>query len=129
MVYPPAELKAFATKNQLSVLVVFMEDGNPVIWTSPKFSGEIFSSDISAEEAIDAKPAQQLTRILSAVVVFGLAIVGMAVGVIVSNRQLKGSCGGLSAMAGKTEEASPCSLCTKPVSDCPKKQESSEIVE
>lgn len=129
MVYPPAALKEFATKNQLSVLVVFMEDGNPVTWASPKFSGEIFSSGISAEEAIDAKPAQQLTRILSAVVVFGLAIVGMAVGVIVSNRQLKGSCGGLSAMAGKSEEASPCSLCTKPVSDCPKKQESSETVE
>ena len=129
MVYPPAELKAFATKNQLSVLVVFMEDGNPVIWTSPKFSGEIISSEVSAEEAVDAKPAQRLTQILSAVVVFGLAIVGMAVGVIVSNRQLKGSCGGLSAMAGKSEEASPCSLCTKPVSDCPKKQESSETVE
>ena len=64
-----------------------------------------------------------MKMVFATLIVFGLAIVGMAVGVIISNKQLKGSCGGLSAMAGKSEDASPCSLCTKPVSDCPKKKD------
>lgn len=129
MVYPPNELKEFATTNQLAVLVVFMDNGEPRIWASPKFSGEVFTSDDLAEKVVNDQPSKKLTMIFSAVVVFGLAIVGMAVGVIVSNRQLKGSCGGLSSMAGKSEDASPCSLCTKPASDCPKKQEASEGIE
>ena len=38
--------------------------------------------------------------IIPAFVVFGVVMIGMAVGVIFSNRRLKGSCGGLSAMQG-----------------------------
>lgn len=126
MVYPPDQLKEFATKNQLSILVVYMDNGESTVWASPNFSGEVFSAKVAADQNANAKPPQKIAMILSTVVVFGLAIVGMAIGVIVSNRQLKGSCGGLSAMAGKSEDPSPCSLCTKPVSDCPKKQEPAE---
>ncbi len=36
--------------------------------------------------------------IIPAFVVFGVVMIGMAVGVIFSDRRLKGSCGGLSAM-------------------------------
>lgn len=48
-------------------------------------------------------------------VVFGLVIAGMAVGVIFSNRRIKGSCGGLSTMRGGE---SPCMVCGGSPSDC-----------
>lgn len=53
-----------------------------------------------------------------AVLIFGLAIVGMAVGAIFNNKPITGSCGGLSAMNGETN----CSLCHKPTTDCPELQ-------
>lgn len=40
-----------------------------------------------------------MSELLAAFVVFGLVIIGMAVGVIFSDRRLKGSCGGLNAMS------------------------------
>ena len=49
--------------------------------------------------------------------VFAMAIAGMAIGVILSNRRLRGSCGGLANMRdsqGKTL----CEACTDPSPDC-----------
>jgi thiamine biosynthesis lipoprotein len=48
--------------------------------------------------------------------VFAIAIIGMAVGVIFSNRQLRGSCGGLNNMPGA--EGSACDLCQNPADEC-----------
>lgn len=42
---------------------------------------------------------------LATAVIFGLAMAGMAIGVIVSNRELKGSCGGTGKACSCTEEA------------------------
>lgn len=56
-----------------------------------------------------------LTLIAIVAVVFGLVIAGMAVGVIFSNRQIKGSCGGLSTMQGGS---SPCMVCGGKPTDC-----------
>ncbi|MEM7043170.1 MAG: (Na+)-NQR maturation NqrM [Pseudomonadota bacterium] len=44
---------------------------------------------------------------LPALVVFLLVVAGMAIGVIVSNRRITGSCGGLSAIPG----ADRCGVC------------------
>lgn len=49
--------------------------------------------------------------------VFGLVILGMAVGVIVSNRRIKGSCGGLANMR-EGDGNSPCMACGGSLSDC-----------
>ena len=52
-----------------------------------------------------------------AAVIFALVMAGMAIGVIISNRRLKGSCGGLANMTdsqGKTI----CDACTNPSPDC-----------
>ena len=57
----------------------------------------------------------------AAVVVFLIAVAGMAVGVIVSNRRLKGSCGGLSSMMGEGT-CSLCDVCDTPPADCPDAQ-------
>jgi hypothetical protein len=45
---------------------------------------------------------------LLSLAIVGIALVGMAVGVIFSNRRLQGSCGGLGAVMGED-----CSLCDK----------------
>ena len=49
--------------------------------------------------------------------VFLIAVGGMSIGVIISNRRIQGSCGGLANMKdsdGKTM----CEMCTKPSPDC-----------
>ncbi len=55
--------------------------------------------------------------LLSAVLLFGLAILAMAVGTIFANKPIQGSCGGLSTRTGSDGDTS-CSLCQKPVTDC-----------
>ena len=52
-----------------------------------------------------------------AAVVFVVAFAGMAIGVIISNRRLRGSCGGLSGF--RDEQGNPvCDACTNPAEDC-----------
>lgn len=46
----------------------------------------------------------------AALIVFMVALVGMAIGVIFSNRTIKGSCGGLAALK-RGDEKSPCEVC------------------
>ena len=54
-----------------------------------------------------------MSEILIASLVFALAICGLAVGFILNNKPLQGSCGGLSTF----EEGAPCEFCGKePVS-------------
>ena len=50
-------------------------------------------------------------------VVFLVAVGGMAVGIILSNREIKGSCGGLASMPGN-DGKSICELCTIPRDEC-----------
>lgn len=48
-----------------------------------------------------------MNLMLITVIVFSIAFVGMAVGVILSDIRIKGSCGGLATLFGD----SPCDLC------------------
>ncbi len=58
-----------------------------------------------------------INNFLIALGVFLIAVVGMAIGVIVSNKRIKGSCGGLAAMKDANGR-SICDVCTKPSPDC-----------
>jgi hypothetical protein len=49
--------------------------------------------------------------------IFLVAIAAMAVGVIISNRRIQGSCGGLANMKD-SQGRSMCDLCTHPSPDC-----------
>ena len=54
---------------------------------------------------------------LAVFVVFGLVMAGMAVGVIVSNRQIAGSCGGLANL--QTDDGEPmCECGARPGDSC-----------
>ncbi|MGY8769938.1 MAG: hypothetical protein ACKVH8_16090 [Pirellulales bacterium] len=65
--------------------------------------------------------------VLIAVGVFAIAMVGMAIGVVVSNRRLKGSCGGLNQFKD-SQGNSICDACTNPSPECrgEKAEESSD---
>ena len=52
-----------------------------------------------------------------AATVFATAMAGMAIGVILSNRRLKGSCGGLANLRDSTGNTL-CEACTHPSPDC-----------
>lgn len=54
---------------------------------------------------------------LIAGLVFIVALAGMAIGVIISNRRLKGSCGGLANMKDARGNTI-CDACTNPSPDC-----------
>jgi hypothetical protein len=55
--------------------------------------------------------------IILTIVFFGVALIGMAIGVIFSNRSLRGSCGGLSNLKD-SKGKSMCEACTDPSPDC-----------
>ena len=58
-----------------------------------------------------------MTTFIAAAVVFGVALAGMAIGVIVSNRRIKGSCGGLNNF--RDSVGNPiCDACTNPSPSC-----------
>jgi hypothetical protein len=59
---------------------------------------------------------------LAALVVFAIAIGGMAIGVMLSNRSIKGSCGGLN---NKRDERGQtvCGLCSNPAPECQGRQD------
>ena len=63
---------------------------------------------------------------LIATVVFLIAIACMAVGVIVANRRLRGSCGGLAGLQNERGDTL-CELCTHPSPDC--SGEASDVAE
>ena len=54
---------------------------------------------------------------LIALGVFGVALAGMAIGVILSNRKIKGSCGGLAGFKDDKGN-SICDACTNPAPEC-----------
>ena len=60
-----------------------------------------------------------VVTILLSVVVVGAALAGLAIGVIVSNRRIQGSCGGLANFKDR-DGNSICEACTEPSPECQK---------
>ena len=65
----------------------------------------------------DWNDVMSTTLLLLSISVFALAIAGMAIGVIISNRRLRGSCGGLAGRHDR-EGNSVCEMCTDPSPKC-----------
>jgi hypothetical protein len=84
---------------------------------SPGFP--LFYPADNSDGASEQKPPGQSIwpTFIGAVIVFSLAILGMAVGAIFGNKPVQGSCGGLSSMTNDDGEAS-CTVCARPTTDC-----------
>jgi len=70
--------------------------------------------DVTVEDP--AESPSSLRTFVAAGIIFVIALTGMAVGVIFSNRRIKGSCGGLATMPG--QDGSTCDLCENPSEEC-----------
>ncbi|PWQ93598.1 (Na+)-NQR maturation NqrM [Leucothrix arctica] len=66
---------------------------------------------------------------IAAFIVFTLVALGMSVGVIFNNRELKGSCGGLGNIPGLSNDCSCSNPCDKKKARMAKEQSSDEIKE
>lgn len=96
--------------------MILWRDGDDLIAnTSAGFPG--FGQDAHTQPSAPRKAEDSpFGTFIAVAAIFGLAICGMAVGVIFSNRRLKGTCGGLNNMPGA--EGSPCDLCQTPADEC-----------
>ena len=97
-------------------------DGNLVVESTANFPliDEI-SKDKSPERSVSSSGSASIwPTFIAALLVFSIAITGMAVGAIFANKPVTGSCGGLSAMAGNGEDGKEgvCGVCSKPATDC-----------
>lgn len=57
------------------------------------------------------------TIILLTLIVFAVALLGMATGLILSNRRLRGSCGGMAGIRDR-DGNTLCDLCSDPSPEC-----------
>lgn len=127
---------SFATEHGISVLYLDVVDKKSVVEHA---TGEfIENAPAQAPSGFSESHTDDGGRWIPfalALAIFLLAVTGMAVGVLVKNRELKGSCGGLSSMPGQ-DGKSICELCTVPKDQCTNpevlarlKQEAAEAVD
>ncbi len=106
MVRGPEAGYNLALREQLPVLLLVYEGNGLVEKSSPQMQRLIANKDGSS-----------VTVFLMALVIFAIAILGMSVGVLFSNRRLKGTCGGLAGL--KNEQGQTlCEACTNPSDEC-----------
>lgn len=111
MVMPTAQAKALAESEQLSIFLQYADDDDQ--------SGNVATGMFleASAPAATQKSSANWFPFVAAAVIFLVAVAGMAVGTMVQNRALKGSCGGLASMPG-SEGKSICELCTIPKDEC-----------
>ena len=79
------------------------------------------SADSAAQKAATRQQPNDtawLFPVAAALGIFALAMAGMAIGVILNQKAIKGSCGGIAAFQGDGGGSSVCQLCTKPKDEC-----------
>ncbi|MCH7990256.1 MAG: FAD:protein FMN transferase [Planctomycetes bacterium] len=106
MVLGPEAGYNLALREQLPVLLLVYNGDGLVEKSSPPMQRLIAKEDGSP-----------MTLFLITLVIFAIAILGMSVGVLFSNRRLKGTCGGLAGL--KDEQGQTvCDACTNPFDEC-----------
>jgi thiamine biosynthesis lipoprotein len=106
MVLGPEAGYNLALREQLPVMLLIYEEDGLVEMSSPQM-----------QHLIADKDGSSMALFLMALVVFAIAILGMSVGVLFSNRRLKGTCGGLAGL--KDEQGQTlCEACTNPSDEC-----------
>ncbi len=120
-----------AEQNQFPLLTIDRAggfDGNLIVRSTEAFP---FFDDLSDDRSLkDSTTSSDSASIwptfLAALLIFSIAIIGMAVGSIFANKPVTGSCGGISTMANSgsdgSDVAASCGVCSKPVADCAERE-------
>ena len=108
-----------ATRNQIPVMFQLIQpDGSITELSNDAFKALPQTEADATEPAADGpKSTAKWFPFVAAAVIFLIAIAGMAIGTMLQNKSLKGSCGGLASMPG-SEGKSICELCTIPKDQC-----------
>ncbi len=114
MVLGPQRGTALAEQMEVSVMFQIQRpDGTIAEESTGQFVRDVaVKEDVGSSSEFDSRIV-----FVAAAVLFLLAVGGMAIGVIVSRREIKGSCGGLASMPG-SDGKSICELCTIPRDEC-----------
>jgi FAD:protein FMN transferase len=105
-------------------LIEKLEQQNMLIMTIKRQGPEFavaHSRQFPFVEQSAAAPVGRTTVFLATLGIFLLVVLAMAVGAMAGNRPIQGSCGGLAARTNPDGSTS-CSLCQKPTSECPDRQ-------
>ena len=123
LILGPEEGAAWAEQHQIAALLLSHRDGKIIEQTTPRFDQRIqdpVPGGISDGASAQNRPAQNgsisLTILLAAAVI-AISLIGMAAGVILSNRRLRGSCGGLAGLRDP-QGRTLCDGCTDPSPEC-----------
>ncbi len=108
-----------AREQELSVLFQYVTETGDILEHATGVLTETSQQPPAVPEKNAPKPSSAAPwfPFVAAAAIFIIAVAGMAIGTIVQNKQLKGSCGGLAAMPG-SDGKSICELCTIPKDEC-----------
>lgn len=116
---------AMAEANDLSVMFQAVTDDTITESSSGLFAATASERAVASKETVDGEETGTAKKratapwfpFAAAAVIFLVAIAGMAIGTMLQNKSIKGSCGGLASMPG-SEGKSICELCTIPKNEC-----------
>lgn len=106
-----------ATASRLSVMFQEVSDDDQIVETTFGAFAETEDAAVSAKTPGKDSASMPWFPFAAAAAIFLIAVAGMAIGTMVQNKSLKGSCGGLASMPG-SEGKSICELCTIPRDQC-----------
>ena len=106
---------ALAERLGLATYLIAANDGQLIEQSSTAAVGRFQPPPAPAAEPVTGD-SPWLTVLLT-IIVFAIALCGLGIGVILSNRQLKGTCGGLQGLKDASGQ-SMCELCKTPKEEC-----------
>ena len=103
---------------QLNIPFLMIERSGDAPLDASKFTKYVSPGfPLASKQPTGASERGILPVFLAAVIVFGLAILGMAAGSVLANKPIQGSCGGLANMTNADGELT-CAVCSDPSPDC-----------